>query len=137
MGGLDYLNSKGVESYANQKTIDIAREKGLPQPEYGFKDSLSLKLHDVNIICYYLGGGHTADNIVTWIPSEKILFAGCMVKEMNSKGLGNLSDADVKAWSPTINKALRKFPDAKIVIPGHGAIGGLELVKHTQELLVQ
>lgn len=137
MGGLDYLNSKGVESYANQKTIDIAREKGLPQPEYGFKDSLSLKLHDVNIICYYLGGGHTADNIVTWIPSEKILFAGCMVKEMNSKGLGNLSDADVKAWSPTINKVLRKFPDAKIVIPGHGAIGGLELVKHTQELLVQ
>lgn len=137
MGGLDYLKSKGVESYANQRTIDIVCEKGLPQLQYGFKDSLSLKLHDVDIICYYLGGGHTVDNIVTWIPSEKILFAGCMVKEMNSKGLGNLSDADVNAWSPTINKLLQKFSDAKIVIPGHGTIGGLELVRHTQELLAQ
>ncbi|HQH66615.1 MAG TPA: subclass B1 metallo-beta-lactamase [Clostridia bacterium] len=135
MGGLAYLNKKKIKSYANQKTIDIAKEKGLPIPKKSFKDSLSLKLNDVEIDCYYFGGGHTTDNIVVWIPSEKILFAGCMVKEMRSTGLGNLSDADVKAWPSTIQKVIDKFPSAEVVIPGHGQYGGRELLIHTQELL--
>jgi len=45
---------------------------------------------------YYPGGGHTADNIVLWFPSKKILFGGCMLKDSNSKSLGNLSDAKLE-----------------------------------------
>ncbi len=135
MGGLAYLNKKGIKSYANQKTIDIAKEKGLPVPKKGFKDSLYLKLNDVEIECYYFGSGHTTDNIVVWIPSEKILFAGCMVKEMSSKTLGNLADADVDQWPSSVGKVIFKFPSAEIVIPGHGRFGGKELLIHTQKLL--
>ncbi|MDR2915144.1 MAG: subclass B1 metallo-beta-lactamase [Tannerella sp.] len=137
MGGLAYLNKKKIKSYANQKTIDIAKEKGLPVPKKGFKDSLFLKLNDVKIDCYYLGGGHTTDNIVVWIPSEKILFAGCMVKEMSSKTPGNLSDADMNAWPSTIEKVIDKFPSEEIVIPGHGRFGGKELLTHTRDLLTE
>lgn len=54
---------------------------------------------------------------------------------MSSKGLGNLSDADVKAWPSTIEKVIGKFPTAEIVIPGHGQIGGKEILIHTQDLL--
>jgi metallo-beta-lactamase class B len=135
MGGLGYLHSIGVESYANQKTIDIANSKNLPVPKHGFKDSIVLQVGDRQIDCYYLGAGHTSDNIVVWIPSEKILFGGCMVKEMKSQGMGNLADADISQWPVTINKVLHKFSDAKFVIPGHGQFGGLELIKHTEELL--
>lgn len=137
MGGLAYLDTLGIKSYANQVTIDIAKEKGLPVPEQGFKDSLSLKLNDMEIDCYYLGEGHSTDNIVTWIPSEKILFAGCMVKEMQSQTPGNLSDANVEEWPKTIQKVIDKFPSAEIVIPGHGQIGGKELLAHTLELLIK
>lgn len=136
MGGLDYLNSQGVKSYASQKTIGITKEKELPQPKYAFNDSILLNLQGIDIYCYYLGGGHTIDNIVTWIPSEKILFGGCMVKELSSKGLGNVTDADIEEWPKTIDKVLTQFSDAMIVIPGHGQIGGLGLVEHTQELLI-
>ena len=135
MGGLKYLHSKGIKSYANQMTIDIAKEKGLPVPKQGFKDSLSLKLHNMDIHCYYLGAGHSADNIVVWIPSEEILFSGCMVKDIYATGLGNLSDANIEEWPKTIDKILNKFSSAKIVIPGHGEIGGMELIRHTRELL--
>lgn len=135
IGGLSYLHKKGVKSYANQMTIDIAKEKKLPVPKHDFKDSLFLKLNDIEIGCYYLGGGHTSDNIVVWIPSEKILFAGCMVKDMSSKGLGNLSDADINEWPSTIEKVIARFPLAETVIPGHGRIGGKELLVYTQELL--
>jgi len=64
-----------------------------------------------------------------------VLFPGCLVKEMNAKGLGNTVDGNLKAYPQTIENVLRKFPDAKIVIPGHGAFGGIELVRHTNELL--
>ncbi|MDP4204044.1 MAG: CfiA family subclass B1 metallo-beta-lactamase, partial [Bacteroidota bacterium] len=74
-------------------------------------------------------------NIVVWIPSEKILFAGCMVKEMKANTKGNLSDADVKAWPSTIKKVMAKFPSARIVIPGHGEAGGFELLQHTLEVV--
>ena len=135
MGGLAYLQSIGVKSYANQMTIDIAKARNLPVPTHGFKDSLKLKLGNAEINCYFLGAGHSMDNIVVWIPSEKVLFPGCLVKEMNAKGLGNTVDGDLLAYPKTLQKVLRKFPDAKIVIPGHGAIGGIELVRHTMELL--
>jgi len=135
LGGLEYLHSIGVKSYANQMTIDLAKANGMPVPQHGFTDSLRLNLRGDIIECYYLGGGHTADNIVVWIPSEKILFAGCMVKDIHSKGLGNLSDAKLEEWYPTIQKVIAKFPDAKVVIPGHGQIGGKELLEHTSKLL--
>ena len=135
IGGLSYLQSIGVESYANQMTIDIAKAKKLPVPTHGFKDSLNLQLGSTAINCYYLGAGHSMDNIVVWIPSEKVLFPGCLVKELNAKGLGNTVDGDLKVYPETIEKVLRKFPEAKIVIPGHGAFGGIELVRHTKELL--
>jgi metallo-beta-lactamase class B len=137
LGGLDYLHSKGVKSYANQMTINLAKEHGMPVPQNGFTDSLHLNLRGEEIYCYYLGGGHSADNIVVWIPSEKILFGGCMVKEVYSEQLGNLSDAKIEEWPETIQKVTEKFSEAQIVIPGHGKIGGKELLNHTKELLYQ
>ena len=124
-----------AQSSIGLHTIDIAKTKNLPVPAHGFKDSLNLQLGSTAINCYYLGAGHSMDNIVVWIPSEKVLFPGCLVKEINAKGLGNTVDGDLKAYPETIEKVLRKFPDAKIVIPGHGAFGGIELVRHTKKLL--
>lgn len=135
MGGLQYLKNKGIESFANQMTIDIAKSKNLPVPALAFKHSLILQLGKQEIDCYYLGAAHSSDNIVVWIPKEKILFAGCMVKDMKSNGLGNTADANLKEWPITIDKVMGQFSAAKIVIPGHGDIGGLELLQHTKDLL--
>ncbi len=137
MGGLAYLQSIGIESWANQMTIDIARKNNLPVPEHTFTDSLILKIGDKTIECYYPGPGHTSDNIVVWIPSEKVLFAGCMVKDMNSTGLGNISEADITQWPKTIEKVIKRFREVKVVIPGHGQPGGPELLDHTLKLLIR
>jgi len=135
MGGLGYLQSQKVKSYANQMTIDIARLKKLPVPDFGFRDSLKLQLGDKTIECYYLGRAHSTDNIVVWIPSELILFAGCMMKSLATINLGNTADGDLKAYPITIEKVAIKFPMARFVIPGHGQFGGMELVNHTKELI--
>ncbi|MBN1117734.1 MAG: subclass B1 metallo-beta-lactamase [Bacteroidales bacterium] len=134
MGGLKYIQEKGINSYANQMTIEIAKTNDLPVPENEFKDSLELKLGEKLIKCYYFGAAHSMDNIVVWIPSEQILFPACMVKDMYANNLGNTADGDLNSYPTTITKVMNKFPTAKIVIPGHGAYGGKELLEHTLKL---
>ena len=134
IGGLAYLNSLRIESYANEITGEIAKSKNLPIPAHGFRDSLALSLGDKKIFCEFLGAAHALDNIVIWLPSEKILFAGCMAKEVGSKNLGNTADADLTAYPETIKKVLNKYRNAEIVIPGHGEFGGIEILKNTLEL---
>lgn len=135
IGGLKFIQNKGIKTYANQMTIDKAQDEKLPVPEIGFSDSLTINFEDKDIKCYYFGAAHTMDNIVVYLPSEKILFAGCIAKEINSKTLGNIVDGDVNEYPKTITKVLSLFPDAEIVIPGHGNYGGRELLYHTLDLI--
>ena len=134
MGGLSYLKSVQVPSFASQKTIETARSKNLPVPDHGFKDSLELTLGDKKILCWFPGAAHSMDNIVVWIPSEEILFAGCMCKSTSLDNLGNTADGSLTDYASTIENVMRKFNRAKIVIPGHGAAGGIELLSHTLSL---
>lgn len=135
VGGLEYLQKQRVTSYAGRQTADFLWKEKHLTVEHTFQDSLSLKLDTTDIRCYYLGGGHSTDNIVVWIQSEKILFGGCMVKDMSATGLGNTSDAALNEWPVTISSLLNKFPDVQTVIPGHGQTGGIELLQHTLKLL--
>jgi len=135
MGGLKYLQRIGIKSFANKLTIEEAKKRNLPVPAHGFTESLKLKLSGKSIECWYPGGAHTKDNIVVWLPAEKVLFAGCMAKEMKSKSPGNLSDADVKNWPSTIEKVIEMYKNAQIVVPGHGLWGGPEILEHTLKLV--
>jgi metallo-beta-lactamase class B len=137
MGGLKYLQSIGIPSFANERTIAIAKSKHLPVPVHSFSDSLTLSAGALTAVCKYYGAAHTVDNIVTWIPSENILFGGCMVKDMTSATLGNVADADLDAWPHTIARVIAAYPADALVIPGHGPGGGMELLQHTLDLLSQ
>ena len=135
MVGLKEIHNGKIKSYAHYLTVEMAQKKGLPVPKIHFKDSLSIKLNDKTVICRYLGAGHTVDNIVVWIPAEKLLFGGCLLKALEWKHLGYIKDADLHEWPVTLNKVLKEFSDSRIVIPGHGRHGDLSLVHHTLELL--
>ncbi|NOU20138.1 MAG: subclass B1 metallo-beta-lactamase [Bacteroidales bacterium] len=134
MGGLKLINDLGVPTYANEMTKELAQKKGLPVPKNGFIDSLALKFGKFDICCYYFGAAHTIDNIVVWIPSEKILFADCMIKELKAKDLGFTGDGDVNSYGITVKRVMDKFKSIKYVVPGHGDIGGKDLIEHTLEL---
>ncbi len=135
LGGLDYLQSIGVESIANSRTVEKCKEIGLPIPSIAFRDSLTFDFNGEQIDCRFFGAGHSFDNITVWIPDKKILFGGCLVKSSDSQDLGNLSDAVVADWDLTINKLLSKYIGIQTVIPGHGDYGGVELLTHTIELV--
>lgn len=131
LGGLPILHNQGVSSYAFEKTIELARQNNIMAPSTSFSEILVLILGDKKLECWHPGAAHTADNIVVWIPSEKALFAGCMVKSLQSRTLGNVSEGDVLAYPHTLGKVRDRYSDAEIVIPGHGAWGGFDLISHT------
>ncbi len=135
MGGLSYVKSRKIKSYANQMTIDIATAKNLPLPDSGFSDSLIIDFDGRKIELYYPGAAHSTDNITIWLPEEKVLFPGCIVKSSDSRNIGNVADGDINSYPSVLEKLLDKFPDAKIVVPGHGNYGGLELIRFTNKLL--
>ena len=130
MEGLDVVQQRGIKSYANQMTRDIAREKGLPVPDIGFKAKLELKVGSKTIVCRYFGEAHTSDGIVVWLPAEKVLFGGNEIRN-NNGWVGNIGDANLNEWSATIERVKKAYGDAKVVIPGHGPYGGAELIDYT------
>jgi len=85
----------------------------------------------VRVELAFLGGGHTVDNIVAWIPAKKVLFGGCLVKSANAMNLGNTSEADLAGYPVTLRKIKQEYSQARIVVPGHGRPGNMELVDHT------
>ena len=133
VGGLETVHKMGIQSYAYQLTAEICKEKNLPIPQITFNDSLLIAPEN-ELLLKYLGPGHTEDNMIVYIPSEKILFAGCMAKALGWNSLGFTGDANIPKWPETLKNILHCFPDAKIVIPGHGNYGGLDILEHTLSL---
>lgn len=133
MGGLDVVHKNGIETYASNFTKLIAKEKKLTIPKIGFDEVLQLKVGGKKVISHYLGEAHTSDGIVVWLPSEKILFGGNEIRNQNG-WIGNIADANLSEWSKTVQKIKEKYGTAKIVVPGHGSYGGVELIDYTIDL---
>ena len=130
LGGLDAFHKHGIASYANNKTINLARSNNLAVPQKGFNNLLQLKVGNKKVLAEFFSEGHTKDNVIGYFPDEKVMFGGCLIKELGV-GKGNLNDANVNEWSNTVAKLKIKYPDTKIVIPGHGKPGGTELLNYT------
>lgn len=132
LGGLKAFHKRHILSYANIKTLELAAKKEFEVPQQGFELKQELKIGGQKIINQFYGEGHTKDNIVSYIPSENVLFGGCMIKEVGA-GFGNLADANTKEWSKTVQKIKENIPNLTFVIPGHGKVGGVELLDYTIE----
>ncbi len=136
LAGLSTFHENNIPSYANFKTIELARTSGYPVPIHSFTDSLVLKVGAEKVMVTFFGEGHTKDNVVGYFPSENILFGGCLIKEVKA-GKGFLGDANVPAWSGTVEKIKAAYPHVKIIVPGHGQFGNKKLLDYTIRLFRQ
>ncbi len=137
-GGLRTMLDRGVVIYAYAKTIKLIEDRQLASEIKPFHPYLEMELglpSDSGIMFNkYFGPAHTEDNIATYILPDSILFGGCMIKSLNA-GKGNLADANTSQWSNTVKKMKSDmFGKAKIVVPGHGKSGGIELLDYTIQM---
>lgn len=109
---------------------DVAATK-LHPPELLFPKDLVIDDGHRRVELRFFGVGHTRGDGYAWLPKEKILFTGdaCVSGPYN-----NINDGDVGEWIKTLE--LVKQLGAEKVCPGHGAMGGPEIIVNQQAYLV-
>lgn len=133
LGGLKAFDESNIPSYAYVKTIELAKANNYAVPQNSFSDSLVLRVGKEYIVAKFFGEGHTKDNVVGYFPSEKVMFGGCLIKELDASK-GYLGDANLAEWSNTVEKVKQSYPQVKLIIPGHGAYGNQKLLDYTIKL---
>jgi glyoxylase-like metal-dependent hydrolase (beta-lactamase superfamily II) len=111
----------------------LEKRRDMPAPntfELAKGKQFNFKNESVEVI--FPGPAHSPDNVVVYMPQRQVMFGGCMIRSADSKDLGFLGNANVDKWEESARNLLQ-YP-VKIVIPGHGAVGGPELIQHTVEL---
>ena len=81
--------------------------------------------HDgIELQLLHLGPAHTRGDIVVWLPEQRILFTGDLV-------MGRVTPFSGMGTGRGLMETLGKLQDLepRIVVPGHGAVGGPELLQ--------
>jgi glyoxylase-like metal-dependent hydrolase (beta-lactamase superfamily II) len=95
-------------NYASQKEL-----KPTP-PNVTLTTEMSLFRGTREIQIRYLGRGHTAGDVVVFLPKERVVMTG----DFLTSGLSNMSDSYPQDWVASLD-ALKKL-DFDTVLPGHG-----------------
>jgi glyoxylase-like metal-dependent hydrolase (beta-lactamase superfamily II) len=114
-GAEDWASEQGrmPRLFAGAETIP-----GLTHPTTTFDDSLAIDLDNRVVELRHLGRGHTAGDIVVWLPDERICFAGDLVEAQAAPYMG---DAHVGEWSTTTLDNVAAL-DADQLVGGRGDV---------------
>ena len=132
-GGIGWLNTQGIPTHALALTNDILEANGKAMATQSFtRPAFSWVPGTLEV--FYPGGGHTVDNITVWLPRQRILFGGCLIRSLAAKGLGYTGEARLDDWAGSVKTLQYRYPDALMVVPGHGKPGNRNLLQHTRQL---
>jgi peptidoglycan/xylan/chitin deacetylase (PgdA/CDA1 family) len=134
-GGVAQLEAAGIEVWSSPGIIARLTAASEPAPTHALEQPRwSGTLAGVALEVWFPGAGHSPENLVVWLPDQRLLFGGCLLRAYESRGLGNVDDADFDAWVPTLRAVRERYADAAIVVPSHGDAGGPELIHHSLAL---
>ncbi|GGU59542.1 MBL fold metallo-hydrolase [Streptomyces lavendofoliae] len=105
-------------------------ETPLVLPTLTFRGSLTLYAGDLRTELLHVGPAHTANDVVAWVPERSVLFTGDVV----------WSGVTPFVLFGSIGGSLRALDrmralGARTVVPGHGPVGGPELLDETEDYL--
>lgn len=128
------LRDGAAESFADPALRARIERVELVAPHRTFDPAagLTLTIGGEEVRVLHPGPAHSPDNVVVHFPARAILFGGCMIKAAGAS-IGYTGDADLERWADAV-RALEPLA-ARIVVPGHGAAGGRELLAGTIEIV--
>lgn len=133
-GGLPALQLHEVSSWALPRSADDLDGQGFGRPDHVLNPEKARRLFEGRLEVFFPGKGHTRDNLVVWMPERGLLFGGCLVRGSEDEVIVGTRGSVLSRWEKTIDAVAARYPDARIVVPGHGRPGGRELLAHTAEL---
>jgi glyoxylase-like metal-dependent hydrolase (beta-lactamase superfamily II) len=126
-----YKGTPGRWEDAAKSRPDVAASK-LKPPTLLYHTDMIFDDGKQRVELLHFGVAHTHGDGFAWLPKEKILFTGdaCVNGPYNYTG-----DGDIGAWVKTLEAA--KKLGAKVVCPGHGAMGTGEVLADQQAYFVE
>ena len=137
LAGADLLRARGVPVWALPATQRRAVAAGMPVPSDtlgGLAAPGGARAWGA-VELFYPGPGHAPDNLMVWVPGARVLFGGCAVRGAAATTLGNTAAADLAGWRAALRRVAERYPAAAVVVPGHAAPGGRDLLAHSATLL--
>jgi glyoxylase-like metal-dependent hydrolase (beta-lactamase superfamily II) len=111
--------AKGAELARNAEALEAYRRELsalVPiAPQLTFRDGLTLWLGRREVRIMHLGRGHTAGDVLVYLPQERIVCTG----DFYNGYVGYMGDAYVDEWAESLDRLAAL--DFETVIPGHGA----------------
>ena len=117
--GLNYLASETAKQRLIASRIDFApwvnENTRLVPADVWIDQSKTITVGGVEFILNRVGPAHAHEDLIVYVPSEKVLFAGDLVFRGRIPFVGN---ADSLGWVNALNEIQKLNP--AIVVPGHG-----------------
>jgi metallo-beta-lactamase class B len=135
--GLAFLQQQGIATWSSAMTLELCRQRHEHQATYTFTQDTTFTIGDYSFRTFYPGPGHTKDNIVIWLPKDKVLYGGCLVKSTEASTIGNVADGDLIAYPTSIMRLMKEFPHPAYIIPGHLGWTDIQSLEHTLKLCQQ
>jgi cyclase len=111
-------------NYSKEFWLKEAGEESMPTE--WLKDKKDIKMGDDTATLYNLGRNvHTASDVVVYLHKRKMLFTGDVVLNKQAPVLIGTADADGYMAAFDL---LPKMFDVQKIVPGHGAVGGPEVI---------
>lgn len=128
--GVDAAEREGIEVFTHPSTPRLAARAGWPAPNTSVAalEAPQSRIRVGRIEVAFPGHGHAQDNLVAYLPDEKILYAGCMARGAEVETLGNIVDADLPQWRDSLLWTKATYPETVLVVPGHGKGANLSLI---------
>lgn len=134
--GRSYISSETAKQRLIASRIDFSpwvnASTSLIGADIWIDQSYTLTVGGVTFKISRVGPAHAPEDLIIYIPSEKVLFAGDLVFRGRIPFVGN---ADSKGWLQALDEIGSLNPN--VVIPGHGAhsINPAEDIRFTREYL--
>lgn len=113
---------------ARAETSELFADAVPVQPSVTFDDGLSLHLDGLEVEIWHHGWGHTPGDAFLYVPAERVAISGDLLFAGYHY---NYEDASLPGARKGL-EALRAL-DAEVFVPGHGAVGGPELMERQAE----
>ena len=134
--GLNYLASETAKQRLIASRIDFApwvnENTRLVPADVWIDQSKTITVGGVEFRISRVGPAHAPEDLIVFVPSESVLFAGDLIFQGRIPFVGN---ADSRGWMSALDEIQKLKP--KIVVPGHGnySTNVLADVKFTRDYL--
>ena len=138
---ISHKSGKASLMKVGDRLIEIVKKMGMTDemlegttilyPSLTFNDKMQIDLGNVVVELYYIAPNHSPDNILVYIPKEKVLFTGDVLFTNFHAYIGS---ADLDGWKKNLDYIATLEVDN--IIPGHGPLSSKQDVTDMKDYLI-